>query len=560
MNRLPLRELVRLPQCKQALVSMALVVAIFAIYFPAWQGGMQWDDDSHLTRPALRSLAGLGHIWFQFGATQQYYPLLHSAFWLEYQLWGDAVIGYHLVNLAQHALSTLLLLQILRRLEVPGALLASAIFAFHPVHVESVAWMTEQKNTLSTVFYLASILVYLHFDTQRRKKLYVYAFLLFVLALLTKTVVATLPAALLVIFWYQRGRLSWRKDVMPLIPWFIVGAAAGLFTAWVERQFIGARGDWFDLSLLERCLLAARVVWFYLAKIMWPSDLMFIYPRWEIIPSVWSEYAYVFVVLALVTAAWNLRHSTRAPLAALLFFIGTLFPVLGFFNVFPFLYSFVADHFQYTASIGLIAGLCGGIVTFLNRATPALRRVGQAACLAALTALMVLTWQRAALFKDSITLYRATIRQNPRCWMCYNNLGIALAESGQPLEAIEQYEASLRIVPGNSLAENNLGHALAQVGLLPLAVKHYRRALDISPNYDVAHLNLANALLELGQPEDALEQYRQAIARKPHIAVAYAAHDGMAKAFSALGDTAEARKYEGLAQQLQSALKNESAN
>jgi tetratricopeptide (TPR) repeat protein len=559
MSRLTLRALGR-PQYKQALVSMALVVAIFAVYFPAWQGGMQWDDESHLTRPELRSLAGLWRIWFQFGATQQYYPLLHSAFWLEYQLWDGAVIGYHLVNLAQHALSTLLLLQILRRLEIPGALLASAIFAFHPVHVESVAWMTEQKNTLSTVFYLAAVLVYLHFDTQRRIKLYLYAFLLFVLALLTKTVVATLPAALLVIFWYQRGRLSWRKDVLPLIPWFIVGAAAGLFTAWVERQFIGARGDWFELSLLERCLLAARVVWFYLAKIIWPSNLMFIYPRWEIIPSVWSEYAYVFVVVMLVTLAWTLRDSTRGPLAALLFFIGTLFPVLGFVNVFPFLYSFVADHFQYTASIGLIAGLCGGIVTYLNRATPALRRVGQAACLLALTALMALTWQRAAIFKDSITLYRATIRQNPRCWMCYNNLGIALAESGQTWQAIEQYEASLRILPGNSLAENNLGYALAKVGLTPMAVKHYRRALEIAPIYDVARVNLAKALLELGQPAEALEHFQQALAHKPHIVVAQAAHEGLAKALSSLGDTAEARKHEQLAQQLQSAIRVERAN
>ena len=203
----------------------------------------------------------------KLGATQQYYPLLHSAFWLEHKLWGDSVLGYHLVNVLWHMISVTLLYFVLKRLKVPGALLAAAIFAVHPVMVESVAWISEQKNTLSAVFYLSAMLVYLEFDESRRRSRYFIALGLFVLGLLTKTVTATLPAALLVIFWWQRGTLSWKRDVLPLVPFFVLGAAAGVLTAWVERKLIGAEGAAFEISLLDRGLLAGRVIWFYLGKL-----------------------------------------------------------------------------------------------------------------------------------------------------------------------------------------------------------------------------------------------------------------------------------------------------
>ncbi len=226
------------------LQQLATFAAIFAslivVYWPALTGGIIWDDERHITRPALQSLHGLWRIWFDLTATQQYYPLLHSAFWVEHRLWGDAVIGYHLANLTEHALSAFLIILILRRLEFRGAWLAGLLWALHPVCVESVAWMSEQKSTLSGVFYFAAALTYLHFDRSRRKSLYFAAFALFVLALLSKSVTATLPAALLVVFWWQRGRIEWRRDVMPLLPWFIIGATAGLFTAWVEAHVIGA--------------------------------------------------------------------------------------------------------------------------------------------------------------------------------------------------------------------------------------------------------------------------------------------------------------------------------
>src|ERR1700677_5184862 len=230
---------------------LALIAATILAYLPAIGGGVLWDDDAHITKPARESLHGLWRIWFSLGATQQYYPLLHSAFWLEHRFWGDAVLGYHLVNLAQHALAACLVVLIVRRLALPGAWLAGLVFALHPVSVESVAWISEQKGTLSAVFYLASALVYLRFDQTRRRSSYFWALGLFVLAFLSKTVTATLPLALLVIFWWQRGRLGWRRDIRPLLPWIVLGAAAGILTAWVERTFIGAQGPAYALSALQ---------------------------------------------------------------------------------------------------------------------------------------------------------------------------------------------------------------------------------------------------------------------------------------------------------------------
>jgi len=186
----------------------SIFCATLLAYLPALSGALLWDDNMHVTRADLRGLDGLWRIWFDLGATQQYYPLLHSAFWLEHRLWGDAAVGYHLANVLLHAASACLVVLIVRRLALPGAWLAGFLFALHPVCVEGVAWISEQKSTLSGLFYLAAALAYLEFDRTRGRSRYLLALALFLLALATKTVTATLPAALLVIFWWQATRDS----------------------------------------------------------------------------------------------------------------------------------------------------------------------------------------------------------------------------------------------------------------------------------------------------------------------------------------------------------------
>src|SRR4029079_8248566 len=211
-----------------------------------------------VTSPELQSFDGLTRIWFDLGATQQYYPVTHSAFWVAHRLWGGGTVPYHLLNIGLHVFSAFLLLAILRRLAVPGAVLAAAVFALHPVQVKSVAWSSELKNTLSGVFFLLSALIYLRFDCERDPRDYAASVGLFVIALLTKSVTAVLPGVLLVIFWWQRGRLHWRRDIVPTLPLFAIGAMAGLFTAWVERTYIGAQGVEFHLSPIDRVLIAGR--------------------------------------------------------------------------------------------------------------------------------------------------------------------------------------------------------------------------------------------------------------------------------------------------------------
>ncbi|HET7535347.1 MAG TPA: hypothetical protein VFJ90_02775, partial [Candidatus Didemnitutus sp.] len=279
-----------------------LVVLVFLAYAPVWRAGFVWDDDAHVTKPELRSFAGLVRIWSEPGATQQYYPLLHSAFWLEHRLWGDAPAGYHWLNLLLHATAAALFGRLLLRLAVPGWWLSTAIFALHPVCVESVAWISEQKNTLSAIFALSAAITYLRFDAQPRRGTYLLATGLFAAAVLTKTVTAVLPAALWVILWWRDGRLDFRAQVRPLVPWLGLGLLAGSATAWVEHELIGAKGAEFSLGLVERLLLAGRIPFFYLGKLAWPANLMFIYPKWDVRASDITAYLYPAALLAVLTA------------------------------------------------------------------------------------------------------------------------------------------------------------------------------------------------------------------------------------------------------------------
>ncbi len=492
-----------------------LVGLVLVAYFPALNGALLWDDAGHVTRPDLRTLGGLWRIWFEFGATQQYYPVLHSAFWMEHRLWGDATLGYHLINVVLHATAAFLFGLVLRRLEVPGAWFAAFLFALHPVCVESVAWISEQKNTLSAVFYLSAALVYLRFVLKRRARFYVASSLLFLLALLTKTVTASLPAALLVICWWQRGQLEWRRDIRPLLPWFVLGALSGLATAHFERELIGAQGADFDLGWVQRCLLAGRVVWFYFGKLVWPADLVFIYPRWTVDASAGWQWLFPLCALTLLGGLVRWQRRSRGPLAAVLLFGGTLFPVLGFINVFPFLYSYVADHFQYLASLGIFALAAAGLTSLAARLPRWGAYTGGAALLVTLG---TLTWAQSGNYRDVFSLYQATLEKNPACWMAHNNLAIALASAGRVEEAIPHLEKVLRLKPDYAPAENNLGDDLVQVGRAQEAIPHLERALKLHPKYAFAHRNLGLALATLGKTEEALPHFQEAVRLDPTYA------------------------------------------
>jgi tetratricopeptide (TPR) repeat protein len=491
-----------------------LLAAVLVAYLPALRGGFLWDDDAHVTKAALRSLHGLWRIWFEAGATQQYYPVLHTAFWIEHRLWGDSVLGYHLANVALHAAAAWLLVLILRGLSFPAPLLAGMLFALHPVCVESVAWISEEKNTLSAVFYLWSALLYLRFDESRAGSRYWWALVLFALALLSKSVTATLPAALLVVLWWRRGRLDWRRDIMPLVPWFAVGVGSGLFSAWYESKLIGAEGADFSLSALQRLLLAGRAIAFYAGKLVWPRDLIFVYPRWELNTGEIGLYLCLAGVVALLAALAVVARKSRGPLAGFLFFCGTLFPALGFVNVYPFVFSFVADHFQYLASIGVLVPIAWA----LDRFAPP-NAAGRACLLLAVAAALgFLSWRQCHAYAEADTLNRTTLERNPSAWLAHYNLAVSLgSRPGHLPEAISEYEATIRLKPDHWAAHNNLGSAfLASPGRISDAIAEYEEALRINPGFAEAHNNLAVALgRDPGRRPDAIAHLRTAIRLRP---------------------------------------------
>jgi tetratricopeptide (TPR) repeat protein len=504
-------------------LGLLLVGVTLVVYWPSINGQPVWDDDANMTKPELRSAAGLARIWTQPSGAQ-YYPLTHTVFWVEYRLFGDATIGYHLLNILLHFFSALLLVTILRRLGMPGeaAWLAGFIFALHPVQVESVAWITELKNTLSGVFFLSTALVYLRFDKERDKKSYAIALFLFVLGLLSKSVIAVLPASLLIVFWWKRGRIAWKRDVVPLLPFFAVGIISGLFTVWVERRFVGTECIALNLTFIDRFLIAGRAVWFYLYKLLWPADLIFIYPRWHIdAAAVWQ---YLFPVAFLLAAVlfWQLRKRTRAPLAVLLYFAFTLFPVLGFLNLYFFRYSFVADHFQYLASIGPIVAGAACIIKGAGLLKERLRqKVRPLLYGILLLTLAMLSWKQSCMYSDVETLYQTTIRKNPDCWMAHYNFGLMLAKMGRTDEATAHFQKTLELNPKHAKAHNNLGLLFANLGRTDEAMAHYQKALELEPKNAEAHNNLAILLVKMGRTDEAMAHFQKALELNPNYADAH---------------------------------------
>ena len=512
---------------------LALFTSVFIVYFPALHGTRLWDDSGHITRPDPQSLHGLWRIWFDVGATQQYYPVLHSAFWLEHRLWGDAVGGYHLINLILHATAAVLAVFIARYLKLTGSLLAGFLFALHPVCVEGVAWISEQKSTLSAVFCLAAILCYLHFENLRRKGIYLLATAFFVLALLSKSVTAVAAPVLLIVAWWRYGRIQFRRDLAPLLPWLGMGASMGLVTARIERSFVLSNGTLQHLTISQHIILAGRIVVFYLSKLVVPINLSFSYPRWKISPDQVWQYAFVAAIfVAGIALIWYARRN-RGPLASFLIFIVTLFPVLGFLAVYPFRYSWVADHFQYLACLAVLIPGSSLLVRYMPN-----KRIGAVVVSCLVAILAVLTWNQSSIYRNEEALFRATIVHNPDSWLAHNNLGtILLSQSGRLPEAIEEFQTAVRLEPGFPESHFNLASAWTHETppRFSDAVSEYQTALRLKPDDSEALGNLGNVLMRLpGRREDAIRAYRKATQLAPDRAVA---HQNLGTALAQTPDT-----------------------
>lgn len=522
----------------------AILLLSLLIYRPALNGELLWDDPAHVTRADLQSTEGLQRIWFEFGATQEYYPVLHTAFWVQHRLWGESTTPYHVTNVALHALNCCLLAFVLRRLWSRDAAaafpparpaprmipegtewLAAFLLAVHPVCVESVAWITEQKNTLSTAFYLLSALCYLDFAKRRRIFTYAIALGCFILALGAKTMTVTLPAALLVVVWWKQGKLDWRRDVVPLLPWVLVAMAAGLLTVWFESTWVGAAGAGHDLPLFQRGLLAARIFWFSLSNLVWPANLTFFYERWNVAAESTGWIAHALAILAVTAVLWFFRHRSRGALAAWLLYAGTLFPVLGFFNVFGFSFSYVADHFQYLAIPVVLAAISAAFTLGLQTLPPEARWAGRSFAVIIVALLAMLTHRQSGLYRNNEALFRANIEANPGSWMGHHILAHTLAQSPENrAESIALYRKALQLKEENPDSHYKLGIMLAErPDTRDEAVAHYREALRLRPDFAEAHNSLAVELVAMpDRLHEAISHYRRAIELRPRFAYAHA--------------------------------------
>src|SRR6478609_6755510 len=502
------------PRGRALIFALVLAAVTIFAYRPAWHGGFLWDDDDYIINNELLTAPhGWQRIWFSLDSPSQYFPLTYSTFRIEHALWGLNTTGYHWVNLLLHVGNALLVWAVLARLGVPGAWLAAAIFAFHPVQVESVAWITERKNVLMGFFFLLTLVAWIAFVDKRTRRQWIFyslALIFYVLALSAKATACTLPAALFLILWLQKKPITVRR-LMQIVPFVVLGVGMGLLAVWWERYHQGTNRAVFTfLSPVDRILVASRAVWFYLSKIFWPSNLTFIYPRWNLSPADLLDYI------------WLLRrYFGRSVEVAGAFFIATLGPVLGFIMLFTFRYTFVADHYQYLACIGPIALASAGIVSLSDKFTE-YRAVIISAALLVVAILGTLTWRQAATYTDIETLWRTTLARNPECWMAHTNLGLVLLQQGKIDEGIAQYRSALQMQPDSWDAEYNLGTALLGKAQFDEAIVHCERAVRMRPTDPDARVSLGNALFQNGRIDEAIIHYQQAIrAQRDHCLARY---------------------------------------
>ena len=522
------------------LAFLALGLLVVVPYLPAmlW-GGFVWDDRIITNAEPVQEVSGLWQIWFSPSAIGEghYWPIVYTTFWLEHKLWGYDPAGYHVVNVLLHLANTLLLWHLLRRLAVPGAWVVAAVFAVHPLHVESVAWVIERKDVLSGLFYLAAALVWLRFVEQSRRGWYVGSLALYAAGLLSKSIVITLPVTLLIWHWWQQGRVT-LTDLKRLVPFGVVGLiiTVGDLSFYRSREVLSL-----DYSLIERTLIAARALWFYAGKLLWPSELAVIYPLWDIRGSDPRAWGYLIAAVALMVALWHFRQRVgRGPLAGALFFAVTLSPVLGFVDYGYMQFAFVADRFQYLAGIGLMTVVIGAATYGVGRLSGIWQKGALGGAAVVIVVLGMLTWRQASIYRDNEIFNRHIIALNPQARNAHRNLGNALYKQGRYEEALDAYHIAAAQRPNYAKVHSNLGMVLNKLGRFEEAETHLRRAIVLDPGTKHRHSYLGETLYGQGRYAEAIDAYRVAIEQRPDDVPA---HVNLGEALNKLGRFEEAETH-----------------
>jgi protein O-mannosyl-transferase len=501
------------------LQTIGLILATWTVYLPAIRNGFVWDDKLHLIDNIVLQENGLFRVWFTADYIN-YWPLTWTSYWLEYQWWGLDPAGYHVTNILLHTLSAIFVWRVLKQLQIPAAWFAALVFAIHPVNVESVAWIAQRKNVLCLFFYLAAIHSYLKFDEQGSPGRYIRSLMCFLLAMLSKGAAAALPVVLLLCLWWRRNSLC-RRDVLRTLPFFALSGVMSLVEIWF--QYVRSIADEVvrEDSLLSRVTGAGWIVWFYLSKSILPLNLSFVYPRWTIDPARPLSHVPNLALLVVACIAWKHRRSWGRPIVfALAYFVVTLSPVLGFFNIYFMRYSFVADHYQYLSIVAPVALVVGGAWQMLSSYGDGVARWTCAAALMVAAGLGLATWQQTQVYESQITLWRDTLQKNPDAWLAHYNLANIYSEQQKWEPAAEHYRHALRINEDDAWAHHNLGLVLERLGNFAAAADAFQRAYELDATLAQAQYNLGNLRVRQNRLDEAVDHYRRALEIDPALASA----------------------------------------
>jgi len=568
----------RLPGAERTfgLFRVAIIFAVsFWIYWPALRGDFVWDDGWYIaTNPLMNDSAGLWKIWFHPGSWVEYYPLQETVQWLQWQLWGNNTLGYHLTNVLLHILNALLVWRLLAKFHLKYAWLGGLIFAVHPVQVESVAYISELKNTLSLPFFLLAICRWMDFEEHQRDKDYYITLALFLAGMLCKITMAPFPAIILLYAWWKRERIQW-SDFMRTVPFGIISVVLGVTTLWSGDAYRAMGHEQPEIipmgGLLYRLDGVGLISTVYLARFFLPLDVMLVYPQWRVNPHVLNEYMPWLIFGGGAWWLWKKRRTWgRHVLLGLGFFLLNLAPFLGFVPVSYMSFTWAMDHLLYLPMIGLIGLIIAGMSDFQRRfPTDRPYLMGAAAIMVALMALESRAF--ANLFVNEETLWTYVLQRNPHVWLAYHdlgcnlmdqkryaealphfekvvqmnpnfadghyNLGIALGKLNRREEAGQQYQTALRINPWDEKSYINLADILFQEGHAAEAIQLYRQALALVPNLALVHYNLGNALMHSGQLPEAIQELKTAVTLAPGLAQA---HENLGVALAQSGDISSA--------------------
>lgn len=503
-------------------------VLLVAAYLPSMQGEFLASDFRTVANnPQLTSLRGLFSIWLlppppEYPAMDQYQPLTYTFWWIERHVFGLAPQLYQIVSVLLHGFNAILVWRLLARIGVRGAPVAAAIFALHPVQVESVAWIYEQKNPLSGVFFLLTLHAYLNYEQTQRRTWYLTSLALFAAALLTKASTVVLPGVIVLHLWSFRERWNW-KTFAPSVPFFVMGVLMAALTIWYETSVAGAAGGHYAAGLLERVVRAGWVTGFHASKLLVPTHLAFFYPYWTTDVTDWMAYLPDFSILLALAVFWLRRKTWGAP--ALLgtgWFLVLMFPVMGFFDIYYHQFSLLADHFQYLPSIGLIALAVHFGVIGIERAgaiASDVRHHRSAKFVAGLLLVGIvwtLTWQRSHVFANEGTLFRDSADKYPTSWLAFQKSGEfslkqVAAKKGNPQvllrQAVADLEHAVALRPDHPQVQDSLGLAYVWSGRFSEARTRMKTAVSLDPANPDYRVNLAHLYDQLEETTLAVAEY-----------------------------------------------------